>query len=395
MEHKKPSWLVKWISVLGSLLAAMWLLSCTAQVAPPTSIDEALLPSATYTSSPVPDPTPTPTGKQPTATPVSSPTAEPEPTATLPPPLDCGEAGALMFASGARGNDLYMACADGSAEQMIVPEESWLPDDTYFRGFALSPDAERVVVSANRGFFDDPVSDLFVIHLDDGSVAHLYHTTDYAIGNLMSWSPDGEYVGYAASDGYFDWLEVLHVESQTISHVATAESISGEAKRVVNVLSFDWSPKGTEIAYVAFLGGTPPDIKGYIADIDCASANHTCRGSNQRVLPWVNSWRTLTWAPDGASLSMWGYIETHQTHVLEIRRPGGELLQRIDLTDRFSQRQIESNSKTALSPDGNRIAIFLQGEDSIELFVLDLNTLEATRVSNRVNPANVQWFPGE
>jgi hypothetical protein len=364
----------KWATGLGSLLAAVWLLSCTGPVAATRSAGETVLPSAT-TSSP---------------TPISSPTTEPTPT---PSSLNCGDVGSLMFA---REYSLYMACADGSAEQEIVPAESWLPDASYFlASFALSPDGEKVAVSGNP---TDPdlTAGLFVIQLADGSVTQLHHAEGYVIHNV-SWSPDGEYIGYVATPGYYDRLEVLHVESRTISQVATAESISGKANWVVNILSFDWSPRGTQIVYVAFLDGRPPEINGYIADVDCTSPDHICRGSKQRRLPWMNSWGTLTWAADGLSLSTGDteYTEAIEISVLEIRRPSGELLRRVDLTDHLPGMRIVDGCKTPLSPDGNRIAFFMEGDDGGGLFVLNLSTLETTRVARRVNPVGIQWVPGK
>jgi Tol biopolymer transport system component len=295
----------------------------------------------------------------------------------------------------AREYSLYMACADGSAEQEIVPAESWLPDASYFlRSFALSPDGEKVAVSGNP---TDPdlTAGLFVIQLADGSVTQLHHAEGYVI-DYVSWSPDGEYIGYMATPGYYDRLEVLHVESRTISQVATAESISGKANWVVNILSFDWSPRGTQIVYVAFLDGRPPEVNGYIADIDCTSSDHICKGSNQQMLPWEKA-PPLTWTPDGLSLSTGyaEYAETPEVSILEIRRLSGELLRRIDLTDLLPGMQIAYGSETALSPDGNRIAFFMEGDKGGGLFVLNLSTLETTRVARRVNPVGIQWVPGK
>jgi Tol biopolymer transport system component len=378
----------KWATGLGSLLAAIWLLSCTGPVTATRSAGETVLPSATPTSLPMPGNERTPT------TLVGSPTAEPTPTPTpTSTPLNCGGVGSLMFA---RGGSLYLACADGSAEQEIVSKESWLPASRFLRGLALSPSGENVAVLEKNKAGEDAVWRLLLIELANGSVTEIHRFTSY-VPSPVSWSPDGEYVGYAASDSYQDWLEVLHVESQTISQVATAESVSGRADRVVDILSFDWSPEGTQVAYVALIDGVysqRPTVNGYVANIDCASPSYTCTVSNQRVLPWVNSWRTLKWAPDGTSLST-GYVENHETSVIELRRPEGELLQRIDLSDLFPEMQIVDSGKPTISPGGSHIAFLMRGDNGIELFVLNLDTQDIVGIAQNVDPVDVQWVPSK
>jgi hypothetical protein len=284
MVHKKPSWVVKWTPALGSLLAAMWLLSCTDQVASPTSIDETILPSATYTSSPVPGPTPTPTGEQPTATPVSNPT-----------PGDC-DGGYLYFATASDRLEtqpqdaIYLMCSDGSFSQKVVSKEKTIPEQQFLVSLDASLDGRRLAFSTvDRQYTNGHV---YLVDLSDHNVQEIY-AADYGITDL-SWSADGEYLGYTTYEhggGSRGAIEVLHIGTLTRSRMVTERSLSNE-EYAFTLSRFRWSPDGGLVLYTGDLAGVYQALlipQGFIAEISCDPNTHECSFGDPTELGWFDN----------------------------------------------------------------------------------------------------------
>lgn len=372
--------------LMGLMVIGLAVVGCQAEVVSPTPVATSTIePSATNTPTATVNPTATAT---PTATRTPTVTRTPRPTPQFSAPsLDCGEAGSLIFS---RGYNIYLTCADGSAEQEIVPEEVWLPDWQHLRDFDLSPDGQKLAVSMYaKSYISESVDfefGILTIDLTHGTIKEIYRTEDYVIDSI-SWSPDGNYIGYVANENYNSWIEVLHPKDRIISQVVTAEAITSQADRVVNMDDFDWSPDGARIAYatwVWYIDIAYGEYNGYIASIDCSPTTHHCTGYHQQQLDWVDSLRALAWSPDGRYLST-GYVDNAGASVIEIRTAEGWLHQRIDLGEYLPEMEI-SVGKPTLSPDGDRI-VFVMDKD---LFVMDLTTLEVIKAASRSSDA--QWF---
>jgi WD40 repeat protein len=366
-------WLLLFIFVL--------LISCTPSIGTSTGevtqpavdtphIENTSLPEATATQTLTATAAPTSTIRptiELTETPVNSPT---------PPPCD---AGFLMYAD--NENILYRACADGSSVQELMSLMPWSHDSLILHFAVLSPDGSKLVDPGRPFTFIDLVS----------QETYTSFELEGRQGYSVDWSPDGEYIVYARIGDECGVIDVVHVETQTVSNLPVVTDIG--TRYIGNDISIDWSPDGKMLSYVFFVAGegdTSPSINGYIANINCDSTEHTCELLNETRLEWVNSWRTLTWTPDSQSL-VTGYTPSPFYSIIEMFNVSDGSLQRIEL-DLPDELEIVDYYKAEMSPDGNRIAFFAVG-NGIYLHVLDMRTMAITEIAYDVNPATVVWLP--
>jgi TolB protein len=184
-----------------------------------------------------------------------------------------------------------------------------------------------------------------------------------------AWSPNGEYIVYAAMLDGDSWIQ-LYRQSAT----------GGEVTRLTdhpkNHSVPAWSPDGSKIAY------TRPD---YFQEIYVINADGS--GPPVNLTNTANQHeRNPDWSPDGRTL------------VFTVARASGQIgLFTLDLTDPVAvpqQLTAGRDEEPVWSPDGTRIAFSRRvGQFGVELWIIDLDSGIETRVAAENNERHPSWSP--
>jgi Tol biopolymer transport system component len=211
---------------------------------------------------------------------------------------------------------------------------------------AWSADGQRLLLQGrydSSGVFN---VDLFVMN-PDGSRTQLTHSGGALFGG--SFSPDGETVVYADTDGLF----VVNVHGGSPRALAANELEPWRGKEFPA-----WSPDGSQIAYVV-------DYEG-ATEIWTMNSD----GSGQRRLVALGACEGggctpgLTWSPDGSQLAFASSryikppVDLEPVKIYTVRSDGSQLRQ--------ITHGLIGDLKPAWSQDGSRIA-FVRGSSSASL----------------------------
>lgn len=336
-----------------------------------------------------------------TITPSSTPT--PVPTATYAPiatPEGC-DLGMISYIAGIGLQEaaVFLACADGSHAQQVISESSILPEGWFFSGVEISIDRQRIVISAGgpESSLEYSETSIYVLDLQNYSVTEVY------IGNGsimdMDLSSDGEYVVYMRpqfSDSLsYTHMEVLHIESQTVSRLVDALDALEELRGLedewldgYHVFYPTWSPEGDRILYLIRKGDVRFEMSGHIADITCDQQRHHCQIESERRFDWA-LYQYLFWA-NGTSQILG--IRNRLSGIVEIDQyeMDGTICNHITL-DR-EPLDIDQSTLYAPSPDGRFLAINTRGSG---FYLLDLDTEELIDLSDTclANAGQFDWVP--
>jgi Tol biopolymer transport system component len=145
---------------------------------------------------------------------------------------------------------VYVPAGGGDPVEVPVTLERWLVSKVPGGGLNVSPDGERIVMSAAQEPYDPQEGvDIWTIRLDGGRPTRL--TNDGSFEGYPCWSPDGEWVAFTdrhqkSEDEGFRSIYMVPAGGGEIREVTSeTDSVSGGA--------IAFSPDGTGIAF--FSGG--------------------------------------------------------------------------------------------------------------------------------------------
>lgn len=204
----------------------------------------------------------------------------------VPTPGDCSPgfvaySAELQTAGRENEGGVYLACADGSFRQRIVAFTAAAPEITAQSSNRLAAfrDGSQLLFS----YHDVRNEKLYTtsISLADYDSTVLFKQ-DYVLSNAQP-SPDNQYVGYLiypSNHQLINYLEVMHLPSQTVSRVVGIDSI----------WDFDWSSDGKRILlHTLGPSGMAETWHTYAIGITCDPRLHTCAGHDQTRLDNVLS----------------------------------------------------------------------------------------------------------
>ncbi|MBD3290661.1 biopolymer transporter Tol, partial [candidate division KSB1 bacterium] len=236
-------------------------------------------------------------------------------------------------------------------------------------GPALSPKGDKMVFLSDR----DNYFDIYLMSAIDGKIISKLVSGERS-GNLeelkwlragISWSPDGNYIVFAAKAGDSDALHIFDVKEEDMSQTIKLD--------LDGIFSPVWSPKGDEIAFMGTQNGQG-DIFSY----------HLKTKKLRQITDDVFSDLEPAWSPDGERLAFisdrGGYIsqedipenfeiyysDFYNYDVYTIRQDGSEI-QRITRTRGNEQSPV-------FSPDGTRLAYTSDRSGIYNIYVNNLET---------------------
>lgn len=192
-------------------------------------------------------------------------------------------------------SDLFLMNADGTEETHLVRGSSatWSPDAKHI-AFHASASGTGLPIRTDPGSATED-SDIFVVNVDDlvkGIVTPSNVTkSDGAIDDDPDWSPNGQAIAFTSHD-----RDDNHANPTSAEVYVLDPAGSGPPQQLTDNLEEerapDWSPDGTQIAFMCRRGG--PDFELCVMDAD---------GSNQVQLT-NNTVGDLTpsWSRDGRNI---------------------------------------------------------------------------------------------
>jgi Tol biopolymer transport system component len=269
--------------------------------------------------------------------------------------------------------DLYTVEPDGTGARRLVGAQGFLFRSTV----AWSPDGSQIAFR-----WQGPIRNMNA----DGSGIERVTTcelpdcdADTGGDSYPSWSPDGSHIGFSRFDGTREALWVVGADGNE------PRALNQEFAAIVHVA---WSPDGTVIAVVGFVGRGPevgPD-RIYLVDPE---SGHILRTIQQP--PGLEFAGTVSWSPDGSFLAFDAYGEGGTLDV------AGVYVMRADGTD---VRPLSvcptalgfpggcTDMHPAWSPDGKLIAFTRAlpeaGSDGFmgDIFVIDVDSGRERRVTD-------------
>ena len=142
------------------------------------------------------------------------------------------------------------------------------------REFGLSPNGERILLSARGDLFSVPSKKGFTVNLTNTSGVHERHA---------SWSPDGHWIAYISDrSGEFEIYVMKHDGSQPPTQLTSGSN--------TYIFGFEWSPDSKKIVY--------NDKNQKLVLIDVATKKTTTVDQSNEA-PWF----AYNWSPDSQWLT--------------------------------------------------------------------------------------------
>lgn len=263
----------------------------------------------------------------------------------------------IAFASNRDGNyyhDLYLMQADGSSVIRVPGPDSvdcptWSPN-----GWSL------VYVS----YFTNHIH---LINSDGTGLTQL--TAGSRREGSPSWSPDGKYLAFAATDWVVSGIYVMQPGQ-------SGEAVLIESEAPDDYWGPRWSPDGRQIALVSDFEG---DIEIYMSDITITSTSIKLAEPLVRLTnsPWTDT--DPNWSPDGSHIVFVSERDGN-SEIWTMRADGSDAVR---LTD-----NAWAEAMPVWSPDGKQILYTTDRDGSVELFIMNADG------SNQVNLTNSPYWEG-
>jgi Tol biopolymer transport system component len=257
---------------------------------------------------------------------------------------------------------IYIINADGSHLRRVASgnHPTW------------SPDGRRLAFT--RGSQATFTGGVFVI---DTNGRHLHEIVKRFRVSGAEWSPDGQRIAYDAEQPDI-WNEIRIVNQDGSGDRRLVGGLRDNAVRPV------WSPDGSTVACVRFIGG------GSTSRIHLIKADGTNdRGLTDETSPSVDE-QDPSWSPDGRQIAF-------------VRDVSGRvLLSEVDLinADGTNQRTLVRQTQggwgwaPSWSPDGRRLAFISRRDKNLELYVVNADGTQLRRLTHtRVLELNPHWQP--
>jgi len=361
-----------------------------------------LVACSTPQPTPVP-PTPTPTPVPPTPTPTPVP---PTPTPTAVPPTPTPVGWQIAFVSDRDGNsEIYVMNADGSGQARLTNHEA---DDSWP---SMSPDGTRIVFVSDR---DEPNpltcslknpcnTELYMVNTDGIGLTRL--TDDPGQESFPVWSPDGKRIAFISTRDKSFGVFMMNADGS-------------EQTNLTNDLAYAvypaWMSGGSQIVFLSLQDG---GFQFYVMNADGSGQTRLdsglppSTGSGEGLIAWLedigsyqilffpkggDSWQTIqdsgsalgefpTWSPDGAQVA----FHSNRNGNMEIYVMDANLSELTRLTNN------EANDMfPAWSPNGSQIAFHSNRDGNVEIYVMNADGTNQTRLTdNSASDCLPAWYP--
>lgn len=266
---------------------------------------------------------------------------------------DDARGGRIVFSS---GRDIYTVNGDGSGLTRIT---STLHTD---RNPVWSPDGNRIAYMSDR---DGP--SVYVMQADGAEPTRVADAI--SVGSRQpTWSPDGSLIALQ-EDG--DHYAIHHADGSGPRQVSDGEG-SGLSPPA-------WSPDGSRFAF-----GSPSGLRVTRQD-----------GGEEVFLTRAPAFQPV-WSPDGSLIAFMGLVtdgrDVDGSLEVYVIRADGTGLTRLTHRPINTASELRRTSDLAWSPDGRRIAFAAWWDGNAEIYVVDSDGSELTRLTERqANDRSPRW----
>ena len=263
--------------------------------------------------------------------------------------------------------EIYSMNADGSDRINLTNNEVWDADP------APSPDGTKIAYVSNLG---NDNAEILVMNPDGSGKSQLTDNRDW--DSEPAWSPDGtQLVFVTLRSREFSQIKIMNVDGTGQTVLAESE-VASEGY----YLSPNWSPLGTQIAYVRE-GFQGMECQGcseiFVMNVD---------GSNSTQITHTNSWsQNPVWSPDGTRIAYETYLRPRDIGILAINLDGSGSNELVN-TEGW-------DAHPSWSPDGKAMAFLSdRGQSTIgefDIYVIGTNGKGLKRLSDNRNSSSPVW----
>ena len=218
---------------------------------------------------------------------------------------------------------------------------------------------------------------IFTINADGSKRTQLTSAGD---NGRADWSPDGKRIAFSLSDPFSSQIWVMNADgtgATQITHSATFKA------------GPSWSPDGKQMAFILLKNpGSQTDPQPEIGIVDVDGRNERILTSTDRTntclapdgtrifMATANDANAPAWSPVDNRIAFWSGIENQYGQVWIINADGSDSAQ---LTEECSRR---NNDDPSWSPDGKKILFSTGRSGRNELWMMDANGGNETRISD-------------
>jgi Tol biopolymer transport system component len=274
--------------------------------------------------------------------------------------------GNLVFQKGS--GEIWAMSVRGSDPARITEERKTYP------AASLSPDGEKIAFAS--GSAEGGSARIYVTNADGSGLTRLTDTPEDETPPI--WSPGGERIAFLGAP---DGVNVIEADASGQMKLPWSGSTLPSTAHVLS-RRWAWAPQGRTFAYTsgcrlyiapADASGTLREFRIYRPDQRVASA------SPEQICP-----ESPAYSPDGRQIVFTNevYEGGDELYVMDVFREGdAHTLQK--LTDDFV-------TSASWSPDGSEIAFVRSDSSSTQIYKIDVNSLEETRLAEGIWPT---WSP--
>ena len=276
--------------------------------------------------------------------------------------LTSGDAAAVWSPNGCqivfrRGSGIYVMDADGSHQALVTRMHGTIAESdsrSYF-----SPDGSRILF---RGIGTDSGSpDLFIVNVDGSNLINLTNNTAWFPSDWAPyWSPDGS--------------KILFASSREPRGIYVMNADGADAQRLWAGDDPAWSPDGSKIAFLS-------DFDIVVMNADGTNLTPLTDGSRMSM--------RFSWSPDGSRIAF-ETVGDDEKRLLEVMNADGT--ERSILADQV-WFTMGPAPPVSWSPNGSRIVFTRMQELRLDIYAVDADGSNLTRLTTGGMSAGPAWSP--